>query len=210
LSTILQNAAIPPGENATFLPLLRRLLPVIGGRARQLARGDRLLQEELERAGALGVYEAAQKFDPTRGIPIAKFAVKYAIHRIASQMRAEWVLQRQSEDPSFQHDCLDGGKTGLQEDCDAFLTRRAVDAVASDNALEFLIGRERRAAVRKYVDGLPPRLRTIGHAHYLRGLPQAQIARELHLSRTAVSKSIKKIVCLGANCSELLAHETAA
>lgn len=43
--------------------------------ARRYARGDRELLEELEQVAALGLVQAAQRFDPTRGTAFSTFAV---------------------------------------------------------------------------------------------------------------------------------------
>lgn len=52
-------------------------------------------------------------------------------------------------------------------------------------------------AVATFVDGLPPALKQVARLHYWDGLSQAEVARKLGVSRSAVSQAIARINKLG-------------
>jgi RNA polymerase sigma-B factor len=62
-------------------PLARRL-------ARRYARGDRDVLEELEQVAALGLVQAARRFDPSRGTTFSAFAVPTILGELRRHFRA--------------------------------------------------------------------------------------------------------------------------
>ena len=62
-------------------PLARRL-------ARRYARGDRELLEELEQVAALGLVQAARRYDPSRGTAFPTFAVPTVLGELRRHFRS--------------------------------------------------------------------------------------------------------------------------
>lgn len=206
LRDAIDSAAPDLSEPYSFLPLARRLLPTITGRAARLSKGDPSLKEELEVAGVLGVYEALAKFDPSRGVPLPNFANAYAMNRISDELRS-----RRGPHAHFENLFVASLKraAGCPQSLEAlqpsFFSPPECDESASD-PMNTIIEQERRDAVRRFIETLPARLRGIGRAHFVRGLRQAEVAREFRLSRTAVSKCVKAIIRLASDCSALLVY----
>jgi RNA polymerase sigma factor (sigma-70 family) len=171
---LLDTASERGSEHISLVPVLRQLVPSISARANRLAGGNDILREDLESAALMGVAEAVSRFECDRGVPLHAFAMQYATHRMSD------VLRRESET----------GTAAVESSADP----EVLIAVAIEfSPLNQLIALEFEDVIDECADLLRPRQGYVLRALLKRSLTQAEIARELGVSRMAVSKIVGEL-----------------
>ena len=163
--------------------------------ARSIAGGDDVLADELTLAGRIGVWKAIQKFDPTRGIPLPKFAAAYVRGRMQNVLRAKKRFQRRHElfSEIEPPDGDDGGEADDRDPAD-----RAVQmSIYADEFTQTADGISEFPEVVRFVEGLPPLLQLVVRRIYWEGHTQTSVANELGVSKMAVSKYMGTVRALG-------------
>jgi RNA polymerase sigma factor (sigma-70 family) len=129
------------------------------------------LRADVVQAGLVGLLEALARFDPSRSFRFSTFA--------AWHIRGEIARLKIRRITTVSIDDEDNDLPELET------ARPSPDGCAGV--------RETRVAVRTFVDGLSPQLRQAVRRIYWDGASQADAARELGLSRTAVSKMMVRL-----------------
>ena len=130
------------------------------------------LRADVTQAGLVGLLKALPKFDRTRGFSLSTFAAKHIrgeIKRLLSQGAAELPLYADGG-----YSCPEPVASGLSPD-------------------DCCMAPERNDAVRRFVGGLPRRLRWLVTRLFWDGASQADAGREIGVSRTAVSKMMDRV-----------------
>ncbi len=127
--------------------------------------------------GGRGFLESVERFEKDRGVPFCSFSKFYILGRIAGGMKISPGITPQTlnKDTDFQE---------LIEDSDCMPDGIAVD-------------RENHTLVRQFVERLPGQLRIVATRVFWDGYNMADVARELGISRMAITKRMEKIRRLG-------------
>ncbi len=119
--------------------------------------------EDARQAAWLGVLEALDRFDPERGFPFTAFVGRRVKGAIVDATRPEWQYYDYAEPLSH------------------------FEAMPDDTQKQ-----EVQKAVQDFLDSLPPRQRSVVELVGLGGMKPADAARELGISREAVSQLWRK------------------
>src|SRR6266581_1257082 len=115
----------PPEEEllAKYTPELRHL-------AHRFSRGDAYLKDDLFQEGAIGLVNAARRFDPSRGFKFSTLARRHMRGRMLNYIRKE---NQQSRCLSMHEACYCAGETDErnqpQEDCLPITANRAITEI---------------------------------------------------------------------------------
>jgi RNA polymerase sigma factor for flagellar operon FliA len=172
-STLPQNAC---GGDGAFLALdENHLLQKYSGALRDWAwrycGGNGELRNDLFQEGALGLFQAARRFDPTQGVKFYTLARRHMRGRMLNYLRSESGHRRctpmaqachQGEDQDgenpAQEDCLPIGATEAMEVTERFLIEVDVKLLRGvmQQCLALLTARQQEIFTMRYVDGLQP------------------------------------------------------
>ncbi len=155
--------------------IARSYRPLVLSIVASVAR-DRNAREDVVQAAYLGLLTALDRFDSARGISFATFARK---HVVGSALR---VVRRECDLPSHLGEMPVAYSGPLAESLDP--------ATPSDTLLEL---DEAARDVRAFVSNLPPRLRLLAQRVFWEDALQADVARELGVSRMMISKLMTEI-----------------
>jgi RNA polymerase sigma factor for flagellar operon FliA len=146
---------------------------------------------DLVSSGVIGLAEAWERFDASRGVAFEAYAVPRVRGAIIDAIRAsDWVPRkarqrsRRTGEPVAALVSLDGGRSG--DDGDNAVERIADDGCPVPGA-EMLAG-ERRTELVATMNHLPEREKMIVTLHYFHGVQLAEIARKLGVTESRVSQ----------------------
>jgi RNA polymerase sigma factor (sigma-70 family) len=159
--------------------------------ARRLARQlrgrlpDCVDVEELESDAYYGLFKAAKKFDPARGVPFRSYAAKRIIGQMLDGLRERNQIRR---DPPVPRTLSLDAEIGLVDGHPESLS----DTIADDAEP---VGR--RMEMRDEADFVLGRIRPASRKHlvnlHLRGRSQTQLARSLGITQGAMSQRLRHI-----------------
>ena len=148
--------------------------------------------QDLVSSGVIGLAEAWERFDASRGIAFEAYAVPRIRGAIIDAIRAsDWVPRkarqrsRQTGEQLAVLVSLDGGRT--EDDSDTGGAARIADEAAPVPGAA-LMATERRHELLATLNRLPEREKMIVTQHYFHGVQLAQIARELGVTESRVSQ----------------------
>ena len=154
--------------------LIELHLPLVRSLARRYARSGEQL-DDLAQVGAVGLIKAVDRFDRSRGVPFAS----YAVPTIAGEIRRHL---RDSGRPVHV----------ARRDHEAGVLVRMVPLDPEEHAAAAGAPGEERVLLEHGLRALPKRQRRIVHLHYFANLSQRRIARELGLSQVHVSRLLNE------------------
>ncbi|WP_298229254.1 sigma-70 family RNA polymerase sigma factor [Gryllotalpicola sp.] len=201
------------------LPLVGYLVSEVAGSATHLSRDD------LAAAGSIALIEAADAFDPTRGVPFGAYARERIIGAIKDEMRrADWAkraarqqitatmktqeqltaaLGREPTVDEIAHALGVDRATAAQGVSYATRTVTSLDAYAVETIVspqitpdEAALINERLDFVHHAVESLPERLRDIVKAVYFEDRSVTELAEELGVTHSAVSQQRAQAIAL--------------
>jgi RNA polymerase sigma-B factor len=193
------------------LPLVRALVPRFAGRGESF--------DDLVQVGAVGLIKAVDRFDPSRGVPLAAYAIptiqgeirrhlrdsaqplrlprarqELGVHVVA---RRDALIAERGRQPTLA-ELADAAGRSIDEVGEALTPVRLVPlesfaATAADSAAErrLELG-EQRALIEKGLRCLGRRERRIVRLRYFGGLSQRRIAAEVGLSQVHVSRLLRE------------------
>ena len=146
---------------------------------------------DLVSSGVIGLAEAWERFDASRGVAFEAYAVPRVRGAIIDAIRAsDWVPRkarqrsRRTGEPVAMLVSLDGGRNS--DDSDGGADRIADDGCPVPGA-ELITG-ERRHEMVATLNRLPEREKMIITLHYFHGVQLAEIARQLGVTESRVSQ----------------------
>ncbi|MHC4620303.1 MAG: sigma-70 family RNA polymerase sigma factor [Planctomycetota bacterium] len=148
---------------------------LVNFRAHRLSANSHLLEDALQ-SGYIGLLKAFPRFDPHREIRFCSFADKYIVGEIIRTIKENRLLSY--------------GLAGELNPLDLVESTEPLPLIASQTAAA-------EDAVRQFVDSLPVRLRHVVRRVFWDGISQREVARELHVSKMAVSKMLTKLRAKG-------------
>ena len=191
------------GDRAARAELAERMLPLARSLARRYAgKGEPL--DDLEQVASLGLLKAIDRFDVSRDVRFATFAVPTIVGELKRHFRDRgWMLRVPRE---IQE--LSARVTRCRETLTRELGRSpTVDEVAAtvgagvEAVLEAIGGddagyelAEQRMLLRRGLDELGAREREIVRLRYYEGLTQREIARAVGVSQMHVSRLIRRSI----------------
>jgi RNA polymerase sigma factor for flagellar operon FliA len=147
---------------------------------------------DLVSSGVIGLAEAWERYDPSRGVAFEAYAVPRIRGAVIDAIRAsDWVPRkarqraRRTGEPTAMLFSLDGGRS--DSDSDSSGAERLADNTAPIPGAELLAG-ERRQELIATLSGLPEREKMIVTEHYFQGVQLAAIARKLGVTESRVSQ----------------------
>ena len=147
---------------------------------------------DLVSSGVIGLAEAWERYDATRGVAFEAYAVPRVRGAIIDAIRAsDWVPRkarqrsRRTGEPVAMLVSLDGGRTA--DDNDGYGADRIADDGCPAPGAEMLAG-ERRHELVATLNRLPEREKMIVTLHYFHGVQLAEIARQLGVTESRVSQ----------------------
>ncbi|MHC4346688.1 MAG: sigma-70 family RNA polymerase sigma factor [Planctomycetota bacterium] len=143
--------------------------------AHRLSANSHLSEDALQ-SGYVGLLKALPRFDPRRQICFCSFADKYIAGEIVRTIRGNRLV---NHGPAGELSLLD-----LVESAEPSPFIASQTAAAQD-------------AVRQFVDSLPVRLRHVVRRMFWDGVSQTEVARELDVSKMAISKMLAKLRAKG-------------
>lgn len=198
--------------------LVRENLAIVGYLVNDVARkAPHVSRDELASAGALGLVLAAERFDPSQGVPFGAYARRRILGAIADEMRsADWVSrgtrQRIRESlhvqeslsralgrmPTVKEVAVALGvdvQTVTDALADAAHTVQTLDETVADQVAAELaspedrvLADERTRYLRAAVSSLPERARYIVEQIYFHDRSVGELAEELGITHSAVSQ----------------------
>jgi RNA polymerase sigma factor (sigma-70 family) len=136
-------------------------------------------REDLISWGMLGLLQAARIWDPERACSFPTLACVAIERRILRGVRCEGKPEQAAATLSLDELAFEEGEGGP--------SARIVDQIAGDQDVEQqLLDSETRTVVRSAVAQLPPPHRRLIERHFYEGIPLAELAEELGVSRQAV------------------------
>lgn len=131
------------------VPLVLAYMERVRHRARYLARFTSLDRDDLEQEGMIGLVKAAERYDPSRGVPFVHVAYRWTKGAMLEAMRT--ARTREARMLVAYRDLISRLATEAypEEHLDAVRTRKRVAA-----ALEYLPPREREVIQLVYGEGL--------------------------------------------------------
>ncbi len=127
-------------------------------------------------AGCVGLLKALPRYDPAKGVRLVSFAKKYLKGEIAK------MESKLSRPPSI-----------FGEDGDVIH-----EQISAEPSVECVVeAADQRKSVCTFVRGLPKRWQHLVRRVYSDGVSQAEVARELRISRAMVSKMMARIYARG-------------
>ena len=193
-------------------------LPLVGFLVNDMARrAPHLSRDDLASAGSLGLLMAADRFDPSQGVPFGAFARQRILGSIADELRsADWATRTQRKkikESLHVQEALSRtlGRTPTVDEIAQTLgveraqaaealadARHAEDSLDESEADEVvsalatpedvLIERERAAYLRAAIEALPERPRYIVEQMFFHDRTVGEIAVELGITHSAVSQ----------------------
>ena len=135
--------------------------------------------EDLAQEGAIGLIKAAGSFDPSRGTAYSTYTVKCIECEILMYLRKE----KKHRTNSISLD-------------------QKMDVGGSEISFKDMVGREdpeiemvcEKEALRQHISELDPEDVRLIWMYYVQEMKQAQIARQLGISQTQVSRRLKKVM----------------
>lgn len=178
-SQLLTEAWCERGDRRARRELIERHLPLVRAVARRFAhRGEAL--EDLVQVGAVGLINAVDRFDPTRGVTLCAYAAPTIAGEIRNHLRDRGTLIRLPRDAEPE--------TPARFPLPLETTIALWPDAAAERGLE---RSEDRALLADGLRALPSRERKIVHLHYFGGLSQRGIAAELGISQVQVSRLLR-------------------
>ena len=162
--------------------------------ARAMAGGNDVLVDELTQAGRIGLWKAIQKFDPTLGIPLPKFAAAYVRGQMLSALREKKRFQQRHDLFSDLEPPEDDG--GGEDDALDPADRAVQMSIYSDQLMYAADGITEFPEVARSVECLPPRLQLVVHRIFWEDHTQTSVAAELGVTKMAVSKYVSTVRAL--------------
>src|SRR4051794_28553233 len=200
----------------TSADLITRYLPLVHSRARRyLASGEQL--DDLVQVGAVGLVAAARRFDPSRGVAFGAYAAatvegelrRHVRDRVAAirvprreqervatlRRAASTTAQQLGREPSLAETAQAAGISledarAAFEGYDRVVSLADESVKASAHSEDEFEACEDRALVRELVHSLDPRERELVGLRFGGDLPQAEIARRLHISQSQASREL--------------------
>lgn len=197
--------------------LIEENLPLVGYLARDThARATHLAKEDLTSAGMVALVNAANSFDPGRGVPFGAYARRRILGAFADEMRSmDWMsrgARRRVKDVTEEREALTA-KLGRTVTVDEIATAMGVPRAAVTEALddagrritnfedpevedlsanivlpeESVVLAERRRHLESAVEALPERMRYIIQAVYVEERAVNDVAEELGVTHAAIS-----------------------
>jgi RNA polymerase sigma factor for flagellar operon FliA len=144
-------------------------------------------REDLISWGMMGLLEAARRWDPERACAFSTLASIVIESRVLRGVRRDGKPTHAAATLSLDALVFEEGAGGQGA--------RLVDQIASDQDVEGqLLDSETRTAVRSALAQLPPPHRRLIERHFYEGIPIAELAEELGVSRQAVYVRQRKIL----------------
>jgi RNA polymerase sigma factor for flagellar operon FliA len=147
---------------------------------------------DLVSCGVIGLAEAWERFDPSRGVAFEAFAVPRVRGSIIDAIRAsDWVPRkarqrsRRTGEPVAMLVSLDGGRSDGEYDGSG--AERITDDTIPLPGAEMLSAEQRHELIAT-LNRLPEREKMIVTLHYFHGVQLAQIARNLGVTESRVSQ----------------------
>jgi RNA polymerase sigma factor for flagellar operon FliA len=147
---------------------------------------------DLVSAGIIGLAEAWERYDTSRGVAFEAYAVPRIRGAVIDAIRAsDWVPRKARQRSRRTGESLavlvslDGGHTG--DDAESHGAERLADDGAPVPGAE-LLAAERRQELVATLTGLPEREKMIVTQHYFHGVQLAEIARRLGVTESRVSQ----------------------
>ena len=164
------------GNDSTFVGLdedhlLRKYSHALRDWAWRYCVGNGELRNDLFQEGALGLFQAARRFDPAQGVKFSTLARRHMRGRMLNYLRSESCHRRclgmaqaghQAEDHDAenppQEDCLPIGATEALDQTERFLFEVDVNLLRGvmQQCLALLTWRQQEIFTMRYVDGLQP------------------------------------------------------
>jgi RNA polymerase sigma factor (sigma-70 family) len=164
------------GNDSTFVGLdedhlLRKYSHALRDWAWRYCVGNGELRNDLFQEGALGLFQAARRFDPAQGVKFSTLARRHMRGRMLNYLRRESCHRRclamaqachQAEDHDAenppQEDCLPIGATEALDQTERFLFEVDVNLLRGvmQQCLALLTWRQQEIFTMRYVDGLQP------------------------------------------------------
>jgi len=170
-----------PADDKQLLAALTAHKPLLA-RNVQWAKDVGLLRhhqqhEDAWQAADLGFIEAYRRYDPSRGVSIGAFASLHVTGAVREAL-APYVVEDKA--------------VPIEEDLEA-----AEDALHMSGAVSHAEALENAIVVRAFVDGLTPRQRYVVEQVFWHDRSQAEIARELGITRQAVGMTLESVYARG-------------
>jgi RNA polymerase sigma-B factor len=150
--------------------LIELYLPLVRSLARRFATSGVPL-DDLSQVGAVGLINAVDRFDPSRGPSLAAYAIPTIVGEIRRHLRDARAPVRMS-----------------RRDQEAGVVVRAVPLDSESEAAAVEAPAEERILIERGLRALPRRERRIVRLHYFGNVSQRGIATELGLSQVHVSR----------------------
>jgi RNA polymerase sigma factor (sigma-70 family) len=153
---------------------------------RRCSVGD-MEHEDLIAWGMLGLLQAARIWDPERACSFSTLAYVAIERRILRGVRCEGKPEQAAATLSLDEMAFEEGESGP--------SARIVDQIAGNQDVEQqFFDSETRTLVRSAVEQLPPPHRRLIERHFYDGVPIAELAKELGVSRQAAYVRQKDIL----------------
>ena len=164
------------GKDSTFVGLdedhlLKKFSPALRDWAWRYSGGNGELRNDLFQEGALGLFQAARRFDPSRGVKFSTLARRHMRGRMLNYLRSEsghwrctpmaeacYQAEDQDAENPAQEDCMPVGATDALDETDRFLFEVDVRLLRGvmQECLDLLTGRQQEIFTMRYVEGLQP------------------------------------------------------
>jgi RNA polymerase sigma-B factor len=175
----LQRAYRVDGDLAARERLIEAYLPLAQSLARRFAhRGERV--EDLEQVGSIGLIKAVDRFEPSRGVDFAAFAVPNIVGEIKRHLRDRSSLIRVPRREQEAEAELGRPRRQL-----ALALTEETSPASADGGFQ---ASEDRVAVSSYLRGLHRRERQVLRCRYFGDMSQTEIAERLGISQTHASR----------------------
>jgi RNA polymerase sigma factor (sigma-70 family) len=173
--------------------LLNEYTPELMHLARRFSYGDAQLSDDLFQEGAIGLINAARRFEPSRGVKFSTLARRHIKGRMLNYVRRE---SRQSQCLSLHEACYSAGETDEQnppqEDCLPITACRAITEIG-----HFLFNVDLlmlQHPLRAMAEILTPRQYQIFSMRYSDGFTPSEVAHTLNISPARVTQALNEAV----------------
>ncbi len=158
--------------------------------------------DEAEAAARLGILDALDRFDPELGVAFTTFAYPFIKGAVLAAIYHK-VRRTSDAQPSPILVDLGLGVTSDEPDTspgfEALMLQHDPGYGEERGYLKLMV-HEERAAVRRFVDGLPDTQRTIIREIYFDGRSQKDLAADRGVSPQAISKTLNQALARGREC----------
>jgi RNA polymerase sigma factor (sigma-70 family) len=161
--------------------------------ARRFSCGDAHLSDDLFQEGAIGLVNAARRFDPSRGVKFSTLARRHMRGRMLNYIRKE---NQQCRCLSLHEACYSAGETDEHnqphEDCLPITASRAITEIG-----QFLFNVDLlmlQHPLRAMAEILTPRQYQIFSMRYSDGFTPSEVAHTLNISPARVTQALNEAV----------------